>query len=112
VIQVGSNSGLGYAVLLMLQLYSVSPLLPLVPIVALGIVIHFLVLSNKNSAMLERRRLEESTEPLAEPMAEKDPPLQLPTVDTETRRWRRRRRRTGLVRGGRREGAPDRVGRG
>jgi hypothetical protein len=66
-------------VLLMLQLYSVSPLLPLVPIVALGIVIHFLVLSNKNSAMLERRGLEESTEPLAGPMAERDPPLQLPS---------------------------------
>jgi hypothetical protein len=56
VIQVGSNSGLGYVALLMLRLYVISPLLPLVPIVALGIVIHFLILSNKNSALLERRR--------------------------------------------------------
>jgi hypothetical protein len=41
----------------------ISPLLPLVPIVALGIVIHFLILSNKNSALLERRRLDAATEP-------------------------------------------------
>jgi hypothetical protein len=50
-------------VLLMLRLYLISPMLPLVPIVALGIVIHFLILSNKNSALLERRRLDAATEP-------------------------------------------------
>jgi hypothetical protein len=82
VIQVGSNSGLGYVVLLMLQLYSVSPLLPLVPIVALGIIIHFLVLSNKNSALLERRQLEESTEP--EPFVDiSSPQPQPPSNDEE-----------------------------
>jgi hypothetical protein len=69
--------------LLLLQLSSFSRLSPLrlVLIVALGIVVflHFLllVLSNKSlflSALLERHQLEESTEPLAEPIAEKAPP--------------------------------------
>jgi hypothetical protein len=55
-IQLASSSGLGYVVLLMLQLYSVSPLLPLSPIVALGIIIHFLVLSQKNSELLEKHQ--------------------------------------------------------
>jgi hypothetical protein len=67
VIQVGANSGLGYVVLLMLRLYLISPLLPLAPIVALGIVIHFLILSNKNSALLERQGLDAATEPEPEP---------------------------------------------
>jgi hypothetical protein len=67
VIQVGANSGLGYVVLLMLRLYLISPLLPLVPITALGIVIHFLILSNKNSALLERLRLDAATEPEGSP---------------------------------------------
>jgi hypothetical protein len=94
VIQVGSNSGLGYVVLLMIRLYLIHPLLPLVPILALGIVIHFLVQSNKNSALLERRRLEESTQLLVQiPLPRNSQPidtsltggpcLQLPQVEAQ-----------------------------
>jgi hypothetical protein len=81
VIQVGSNSGLGYVVLLMLRLYVISPLLPLVPIVALGIVIHFLILSNKNSALLERRRLDAATEPEATSNTDTSLPTPAPPDD-------------------------------
>jgi hypothetical protein len=42
---VASNSGLGYIVLLMIDLYLIHPLFPLVPIVALGLVVHFLIQS-------------------------------------------------------------------
>jgi hypothetical protein len=65
-----SNSGLGYVVLLMLQLYSISPLLPLAPILALGIIVHFLILAQRNSELLEQHQELKETA---------NPPLSLPT---------------------------------
>jgi hypothetical protein len=64
VIHLASNSGLGYALLLFLDLYEISPLLPLAPIVALMILTHF-VLS------IEHRKL-----PLELPTMAPPPPLE------------------------------------
>jgi hypothetical protein len=69
-IQLASNSGLGYVVLLMLQLYSISPLLPLAPILAFGIIVHFLILAQRNSELLEQHQELKETA---------NPPLSLPT---------------------------------
>lgn len=41
-----SNSGLGYVILLMLKLYRINIFLPLVPLIMLGVIIHFMVRSS------------------------------------------------------------------
>jgi hypothetical protein len=74
-IQVSSNSGLGYVVLLMLRLYFVSPLLPLAPIVALAIVIHFLLQCQARPAHLSSGQ---SVSP------QSDSPKPLPIVTEKT----------------------------
>jgi hypothetical protein len=54
-----SNSGLGYLVLLMLRLARISPFLPLVPLLVMGMIVHFLVKSQIHQDRLRNKLLEE-----------------------------------------------------
>ena len=53
IVQVISSSGIGYAVLLMIKLFQVSPLLVLVPIVVIIILTHFYINSHKNVTLVD-----------------------------------------------------------
>ena len=50
-----SNSGLGYVVLTIINLYKINPFLPLIPVVVFAIIIHFLIKVSSSSILLDDR---------------------------------------------------------
>jgi hypothetical protein len=59
-IQIASNTGLGYLLFLFLDLYEISPLLPLAPVGVLLLLIHFLMSSTSRKHSLDLKQQKES----------------------------------------------------
>ena len=56
-IQMISSGGLGYVLLLHVQMYNINPMLPFLPISVLCILVHFFVTTDKNSNKLRLTRV-------------------------------------------------------